>query len=141
MEDRIAAAIRLMRVLKMAFLLFGLLLIFVIYRVPAKPWVRANPALEVILMIVAGICVAEGFLAPRFFGRLLKRRQGADPLQAWLAVGVLSLAFFNAAMLFGCVVHFTGGRLPFEAVPLLAGWLSILVWRPQAAPAGDVPAV
>lgn len=138
-KDVNAAAVRLGRTLKLAFIGSGLLFIFLVIRLPAKSPHSAPPAIELVMTIVAFACVFAGFFVPRVVRRAqpFQDRPGSTALNQWMSMTVLSLAFFQACILFGFVLHLVGARAPFVDVLLAAGIISLLIWSPQPPPASN----
>lgn len=137
-EPRNAAATRLIRMMKISFLAFGVLLIYVMIKAPAHTHAAPKPTFEWTITVLALAAVAAGFLAPqlpRRAGRLTRdERPESAALNQWLRVRVLSLACFNGCMLFGFMLHFVGARVQLVEVLFATGVISLVFWRP-----GDPP--
>jgi F0F1-type ATP synthase membrane subunit c/vacuolar-type H+-ATPase subunit K len=98
-------------------------------------------ALQSAIIIVAFACIAVGFLVPRFVFRAAESAYQSNsalpPLKRWMTKGILSLAFFEACILFGLVLQVLGA--PLSRVELLfgAGIASMLFWSPGKPPGSE----
>jgi uncharacterized membrane protein len=137
-ETGATAPLRMMRIMKLGFIVFGLLLICLVIKIPVPSGPPANPAFELVVIIVALTNIAAGFLAPRFFRRVVKHtsqgQPGSTTLNQWMGASIISLACFNACMLFGFVLHFLRARVQVVEIAFAAGMISLLVWNPQPPP-------
>ena len=131
MQDQAANVAYLIRVVRIAFIVSGGLFIYVMVRIPSQAEASPAPTLEWTIIIMSLVCIAVGFLAPRFLAGTM-RTQG--PPQKQFTMTILSLAFFEAAILFGLVLHFLGADVLFVRVAVAAGMISQLVWSPPSLP-------
>lgn len=135
MENGASAPLRLIRTIKFAFIIFGLLLIFIVIRIPVPLGPSPNPAFEIAIIIVALTSIVVGFFAPRFFSWLVTRTsQGqaqSTRLNQWMQVNLVSLACFDACLLFGFVLHVLRARVQLVEIALAAGMIALIVWKPQ----------
>ncbi len=136
-----------MRVLKYAMVVSAFLFIYVAVTVPVQPGPPPSPQFEISITLVALACVAGGFVVPRMFfqARNLTPQENlaqAD-VQRWFSKGVLSLALFEACILFGLVLHFVHARIWLIEFLFGLGIVAELVWSPGAPPGagnGEFPA-
>lgn len=139
-EDRAAALVRAIRIMRVAFVVFGVFVIYLVVRIPPPSHSTPNLTFELVITFVALANVVIGFFAPRFLGRVRKpitQNPQSNPIDRWMRVSLVSLACFNACMLFGFVLHFMGAAVPYVVIPTAAGLVSLLVWKPQAMPATE----
>jgi hypothetical protein len=140
----IAAADRapLMTIIKIAFVVSGLMFVYIVITIPAQLRRPVDLPVQVTLSIVALVVVALGFYAPRFFGRVPTRttpdRPGATAVSRWTTTSLISLSFFEWSSLSGVALHFLGGRVQLVALLLAVGIISTLIWRPGAPPTAEV---
>ena len=139
MEDQAAKVAYLIRVMRIAFFVSGILFIYVMIRIPSHAEASPTPALEWALVIVSLVCVAVGFLAPRLLARAIRAQgsQSPNPLQKQFTLVIFSLAFFEAATLFGFVLHLLGADVMFVRIAVSAGMISQLVWSPPSLPSSE----
>lgn len=138
MENGASAPLRVIRTIKVGFIIFGLLLVYIVIRIPVPLGPSPNPSFELTIITVALTSVVVGFFAPRFFRWLVTRTsQGqprSTPLNQWMAMNLFSLACFDACMLFGFVLHILRARVQFAEITLATGIISLLVWNPEPPP-------
>lgn len=127
--------------MRISFICFGLLLVYLTMRMPAPPHVSANPTFEWVITVIGLTNVLLGFFAPRLFRRALQqasaRQPSSGPVAQWMAVNVVSLAFFDACMLFGFVLHAVGSEARFVEITIGAGLISLVVWKPKPVPGNE----
>ena len=133
---------RVMRTMKLTFIVSGFLIIYVMLKIPAAHLPHPeNPALEFAIAAVALINLLLGLLARRFFARLATNssRSGAKstPLSRWFSANVLSFALIESCLLFGFVLNRFGGSV--RLVELLCGsaMIAFLFWSPGRPPAPE----
>jgi hypothetical protein len=137
----LTATERVMRTMKLSFIVAGFLIIYVMLKIPAAHLSRpANPTLELVIAAVAFINLVLGLLARRFFARFATTsRSGAKstPLSQWFSANVLSLALIESCLLFGFVLNRLGGSV--RLVELLCGsaMIAFLFWSPGRPPAPE----
>lgn len=82
-----------------------------------------------------------GFLFPQFaFPAAQGTAQNlavAVRLQRWMAKGLMSLAFFEACILFGLTLHFLHGNLWLVEILFGVGIAAELWWSPGAPPGAE----
>lgn len=136
-----AQAVRVVKVLKISFVVSGLLFILIAFRIPARPTTPPDPLVEVIVSLVALTNIALGFFLPglvsRAAGRRLTNTQASTPLQRWVSGCILSLAMFMSCCLFAVVLHFIGARVRIVEILFAFGMLSIVFWKPGTPPTED----
>jgi hypothetical protein len=139
-EKAAIAQLRVVRMMKLAFIISGLLLILVAYKVPAPPQRSANHVFDLVIFIVALTSIAVGFLAPRFFKRVRQSQSqpGSAAINQWMSANVFSLACFDVCMLIGLVLHLVSARVQFNEIAFAAGMISLLIWKPQPPPTSDM---
>ena len=139
MQDQTAKVAYLIRVMRIAFFVSGILFIYVMCRIPSHAEASPAPTLEWTFTTISLVCVALGFLAPPFLTRAMPTQgaSGPNPFQKQFTITVLSLAFFEAAILFGFVLHSLGADVLFVRTAVAAGIVSQLVWSPPRLPAAE----
>ena len=133
---------RVLRAMKLSFIVAGFLIIYVMLKIPAAHLSRpANPTLELVIAAVALNNLVLGLVARRFFARFATNssRSGAKstPLSRWFSANVLSLALIESCLLFGFVLNRLGGSV--RLVELLCGsaMIAFLFWSPGRPPAPE----
>jgi len=144
METAIKAS-RIIRIMKICFLVYGASLILVVYRVPAKVRHPPNSSFELAISLVAIVNVALGFFPPQFLSKLTARssasQRASTPLQLWMTRSVSSMALFLSCVLFGLVLHFVGAQLHLVELLFTVGLLSLLFWSPGTPPGTEDEAI
>jgi F0F1-type ATP synthase membrane subunit c/vacuolar-type H+-ATPase subunit K len=139
-----AAAMRLVRVMKIFFVVSMLFFLYMVMKLPATAAQTPDPKLEMVLTILALANIANGFVIPRYILRAPQRAQG-DPNQAtlvqrWFTANVLGFAFLESCGLFGVVLHFLGADLRRSELLIGVGIVAIVFFSPGAVPdAGSGP--
>ena len=135
-----------MRILKYAMVVSAFLFIYVAVTVPVQPGPPAAQPFEIVITLVALASVAGGFVIPRIFFQARNSTPQESPTQAqlqrWFSKGVMSLACFEACILFGLVLHFVHARVWLVEFLFGLGIVAELVWSPGAPPvagAGEFP--
>lgn len=146
MENRVQSPAFIMRVIRIAFFVSGILYFYVAMKFISKAQQPVTSAFQLAITIVAFTCIAIGFLVPRFVFRSPESTYQGNPalplLKRWMLKSIMSLAFFEACILFGFVLHVLGA--PMWRVELLfgAGIASMLIWSPGPLPgteSGEFP--
>jgi hypothetical protein len=139
-----ARAARTIRIVRLSFIGYGVLLIFVLYRVPATARQPISPSFELAISVIALMSLAFGFSGPRLMKRIAeksgRRVQLPAPEKQWMSRGLLSMASFMACALYGVVLHFTGAHLS-SVILVAAGLLALILWRPEPLPATEDEAI
>lgn len=130
----------MMLVLKLAFIVSGLLFIVVVARVPTQtPQQPVSPAFEWAVTVLGIIEDVIGLNGRRLFLWLAKRAPGnaqaSTPLGRWMTGNVMSLAFMETCILFGMVLHFVGARVRLVELLFAVGMISLVLWSPGTPPA------
>jgi hypothetical protein len=140
MDPKTKQAKKIAQILKMFFILAGLMFVYIAFKFPPQRITSTQPAFELIISAVALIDVALGFILPGVLVRSALRaesgtRQSSTPIQRWFSGYVLSLAMFESCILFGLVLHFMGSRVLIVEVLAAAGLLAMLIRSPGSPPA------
>ncbi len=102
-----------------------------------------SPAFELVITVVALACIVIGFNTRRFFFRTAGRTSQNSPasvqLRRWMATNIMSLAYFEACILFGLVLHYLRARVRLVELLFGVGIVSMLVWSPGAPPGTEEP--
>lgn len=137
-ESGPVSPMRLMRVLKYSFFGIGLLLIYIVIRIPAPSHPAPNPAFSLAVIAVALTIIALGFFVPRFLRKAVngnsQNRPESTPLNRWMSLNLFSLACFDGSMLFGFVLHLLNAPARLAWIATAAGIIAILIWKPIPLP-------
>jgi len=135
-----------MRVVKYAFVVSAFLFIYVLTIIPARDGPPVSWPFELAITIVALACIVVGFLVPRFVFRAAESAYQGNPaltpLKRWMTKGIMSLAYFEACILFGLALHFLKGSLRLVELLFAAGIAAELFWSPGEPPSagsGEFP--
>jgi len=139
MEPKAGDARRIVGILKISFIVSGLLFLYIVFKIPPKATLSPQPAFALVISAIALTNIVLGFVLPGFLARNALRgqsgmRQPTTPIQRWMSNCVLSLAFFESCNLFGLVLHFVGARVLIVESLFAAGLLAMLFWSPGAPP-------
>ncbi len=141
MDPKTIQAIKMVKVLKISFIVAGLLFLYVVFTIPSKATRQPQPTFELVIAAVGVTNVILGFVLPGFIARAAARSQSSTrpstPLQSWMSGCVLSLALFQACNLFAVVLHFVGAPAVFVESLFAAGLLAMLFWSPGAPPSEE----
>jgi len=136
-----AATVRVFRILKIAFLVYTVLLLFIVIRIPSKSHRPVDQTLEMAITIVALATLAMGFVSPRLLAKFARPSSqsapAAIPIRRWFTGGVIGLAFLEACSLFGLSLHFLGADLQHSASLVGAGIVAIVFFSPGALPRNE----
>ena len=138
MENKVQSPALVMRVVKIAFIVSGFLYFYVAMKFTSQAQQPVTSAFQFAITIVALTCIVVGFVVPRFVFRAAESKYQSNsaltPLKRWMTKGILSLAFFEACILFGFVLHILGA--PLWRVELLFGAeiAAMLFWSPGTPP-------
>lgn len=130
----------MMLVLKLAFIVSGLLFIVVVARVPTQtPQQPVSPAFEWVITILAIADDIVGLCGRGLFRWIAKHTspngQASAPLRVWMTGNVFSLALMQSCILFGMVLHFVGARVRLVELLFAVGMISLVLWSPGTPPA------
>ena len=137
MEGKPQSPALVMRVMKIVFIVSGVLFFFVALKLPNNASQPPTSKIQLLLTVLALSNVVFGFNTRR----IIRGAKGTSEdvptsiqLKRWMSAGVVSLAFFESCILFGFVLHFLGA--PFWRVELLfgVGLIAMLFWSPGTPP-------
>lgn len=124
----------MMRVLKLAFVASAFLFILVVARASVQPGPPVSQQFQLAVAFVGFMCVLAGFLLPQFLFRTtqdtVQNLSAAVRLKRWMAKSLMSLAFFEACILFGLTLHFLHGSTRLVEILFGVGIAAELFWSP-----------
>jgi hypothetical protein len=124
--------------MRICFVVYALLLIYLVLKFPAQPQLPPNPAFEWVVTVLALFDIVAGFYAPRVLRWAAKRSPQtalqSTPAKQWMTANIVSLSLFISCGLFGLVLHFVGARVRFVEFLLGVSLVSLVLWRPGAPP-------
>lgn len=133
------SAARNVRMMRLVFIGFGILLMILAYKLPTQTLSTTSASMELVITLVALVDVLIGFLVPRYITRAAVRTSQTNPKvspqRGWMTGCILGLAFFQSCNLFGFTLHLLGARTPFVALLFTVGTLSMIVWNQGKPPA------
>ena len=141
MERKAQSLVPVMRVIKIAFIVSGFLYFYMVITMPSHAQHPPAPALNWAFTIVAFTCVVIGFntrgLFVRSAGGSSQNLPASVQFKRWMSAGIMSLANFEACILFGFALHFLGA--PLWQVELLfgVGLIAMVLWSPGEPPATE----
>jgi len=140
METTVQSPALVMRILKLAFIVSGFLFIFVMFVIP-PPGPPAARQFQFAIAAMGLISLAAGFFVPRLVTEAARPAVENRSLEIergrWLTRGILSLAFFEACILCGFMVHMLGGSVRIVALLFAAGIAAEIFWSPGNPPGGE----
>jgi hypothetical protein len=138
MESKVQSPALVMRIIKYAFVVSAFLFIRVAIEIPVQPHSAVGQPVELGITIVALTCILVGFLVPRFVFRAAERTYQSNPaltpLKRWMTRGVMSLAYFEACILFGLMLRYLGAHAWLVGVLFGLGIAAELTWSPGTPP-------
>ncbi len=141
MDAQTQQAIRIIRILKLSFIVAGALFIFITIRIPSRATTVPGPAFQFMISAIALTAAVAGFLLPKLLagGRAAEQQTSSvrTPVTAWFFRSVLSLAFFDACNLLAVVLHFVGARTGAVELVFAMGMLSLIFWKPETPPSAE----
>jgi F0F1-type ATP synthase membrane subunit c/vacuolar-type H+-ATPase subunit K len=137
MESTVKSPALTMRVMKYAFVASAFLFIFVAIKVPVQPGPPPNETFQMAIAAVAIMSLVAGFFLPQMIAQVAQSSSATAELQRWFTKGVLSLAFFEACILFGLVLHFLHGSVRLVGFLFAAGIVAELIWNPGEPPGAE----
>ncbi|HKN19842.1 MAG TPA: hypothetical protein VJX73_00415 [Terracidiphilus sp.] len=127
-----------MRILKYAFVVSAFMFIYIAIKFLEQPHQRMSLPMEVVITVAGLACALGGFVLPRFIFRAAERlpqnNSAEAQLKLWMAKGILSLAYFEACILFGLVLYVLGARVWVVELLFGVGIAAELFWRPGTPP-------
>lgn len=135
MESTVKSPALTMRIMKYAFVVSAFLFIFVAIKIPVQQGPQASQPLQMAVAFVAIASLLGGFVLPRMMSQGAQSSSATTALQRWFTKGVLSLALFEACILFGLVLHFLHGSIRLSELLFAAGIAAELIWNPGEPPA------
>lgn len=133
-----ANAQRSIHVMKLGFILFGVLLIYLVAKVPPAGSGNLNPSMELVITFMALADVACGFWLARWLAgsvnRVSQENSQVTPAMRWRSAQVAGLSCISACNIFGFVLHMFGARQPFVVLLFAVGMLSLIIWNPGTPP-------
>jgi len=125
---------RVIQIMRICFVVYAILLIYLVIKLPAQPQAPPIPAFEWAVMYLALFDVVAGFYAPRVLRWMARRSPQttlpSTPAKQWMAANIVSLSLFISCGLFGRVLHFVGARVLFVEILLGVSLASLILWRP-----------
>ena len=141
MEGKVQSPALTMRILKYAFVVSAFLFIYVAIEIPVQPHAPVSQPIELVITFAGLTCIVVGFLVPRFVFRApestYQRNPALPPLKRWMTKGIMSLAYFEACILFGLVLHYLGARAWLVELLFGAGIAAELIWSPGTPPGAE----
>lgn len=136
-----AAALRVVRAMKVAFVLSALLFLYIVIRIPATSAQPLDSTVEAAFVIAALTMVFLGFAARKLFARAVQNASAttipAADLQRWLAASVISFAFLEACSLIGVALHFIGAALWHSELLIGVGIVATAFFSAGAPPGSE----
>jgi nicotinamide riboside transporter PnuC len=146
MESQVKSPALVMRVVRIAFIVSGFLYFYVALKLTGQAQQPVASSLQWALTIVAFACLIFGFNARRFLAQPAaspaEKTPTSEQLKRWMTTSVISLALFEACILFGFALHVMGAPLWRVALLFSAGIASMLLWSPGERPdagSGEFP--
>jgi hypothetical protein len=136
-----AAALRLVRIMKGAFIVSALFFLYLVITIPASDSRPPDPVIETVLTFFALTNIVLGFVIPRFMAKAAQRKSEskspAAPLQRWFTASVAGFAFLESCSLFGVMLHFLGAELRRSELLIAVGIVATLFFSAGAPPGAD----
>jgi hypothetical protein len=137
-----AAALRVVRMLKIAFVASAILFLRMIITIPAHPLQPVNSTVETAITIVALVNIILGYAFPRFMLRAAQRASGntsnVPSIQRWFTASVVGFAILESCSLFGVALHFMGAELLRSELLIAVGIVATVFFSAGAPPADRV---
>lgn len=138
MEQKAQSLAPVMRVIKYAFVVSGILFVYIAFKVLEQPQHEASQAIQIAITAIGLWSVTSGFYFPRWVFRRAEARSQVLPAEVkvkrWRAKCVLTLAFFEASVLYGFLLRVLGGSTLFVGLLMGAGIAAELIWSPGTPP-------
>jgi hypothetical protein len=139
MDPKTQQAKKIAQILKMFFVLAGLMFSYIAFKFPPQRAVPPQSGFELIILVAAAMNVLLGFILPKIKASLRNptfNRESSTPIQRWFSDYVLSLAMFESCILFGLILHFMGSRVLIVDTLSAVGLLAMLI-RSPGTPSSD----
>ena len=141
MESSLKSPALTMRILKYAFVVSAFLFIQVAIEIPVQPHPLVSQPIEIVITFAGLACVLGGFVLPRVIFQRAERspqnNSAEAQLKRWMTKGILSLAYFEACILFGLVLHVLGARVWLVDLLFGVGIAAELIWSPGKPPGAE----
>ena len=141
MESQVKSPALTMRILKFAFVASAFLFILVAVRASVQPGPPISRQFQMAVAFAGVVSVVAGFLLPHFAFQTAQgtaqNLSAAVRLQRWMAKGVMSLAFFEACILFGLTLHFLHGSTRLVEILFGVGIAAEVLWSPGTPPSAE----
>jgi len=142
MERRVQSPAFTMRVMKYAFVVSAFLFIYVAIKIPVQSQRPVSPPVELVIAFAGLACILGGFALPRVLFQAAERAPQNNSAEArlkrWMTKGILSLAYFEACILFGLVLHVLQARTWLVELLFCAGITAELIWSPGKPPGTEM---
>jgi len=133
-----SSVLRRIQFIKLGFILFGVLLIYLAAKVPPAGSANLSPTIELAITFMAITDVACGFWLAKWLISNVNRGGASKPQSAvamrWRSAQVAGLSCISACNLFAFVLHMFNGRQPFIVLLFAVGMLSLIIWNPGTPP-------
>jgi hypothetical protein len=137
-EITAANALRSIQFMKLGFILFGVLLIYLAAKLPSTGSGNLSQVMELTITFMALADVASGFLLAKWLGGFVNRKAPANaqatPAMRWRSAQVAGLACISACNLFAFALHMLNAHQPFIVLLFAVGMLALIVWNPGTPP-------
>lgn len=141
MESTAKSPALTMRMIKYAFVVSAFMFVYMAFKILAQPHQRASQPIEMVIAFAGLACVLGGFILPRVIFQSAERSPENNSkemeLKRWMAKGILSLAYFEACILFGLVLHILGAHAWVVDLLFGAGIAAELLWSPGTPPGAE----
>jgi F0F1-type ATP synthase membrane subunit c/vacuolar-type H+-ATPase subunit K len=138
METKTQSPALVMRVIRYCFLAASFAYIYVAIKIPVQPGPPPNLQFQLAIAIVGITCIIAGVLVPQLISQAAERAPQNNSAEVqrtrWITKGILRIAFFEACVLFGLVLHFLHGRVWLVELLFGAGIAAMLLWSPGTPP-------
>jgi hypothetical protein len=146
MESSLKSPALTMRVIKYSFVACAFMFIYVAITLQVQPHQPVSQPFEIAITFAGLASVLGGFVLPRFSfqaaDRSLQNSSAEAQLKRWTSKCVLSLALFEACILFGLMLRYLGGRVRLVELLFGVGIAAEVIWSPGTPPgpeSGEFP--
>jgi F0F1-type ATP synthase membrane subunit c/vacuolar-type H+-ATPase subunit K len=127
--------------MKYAFVVSAFFFIFVAIKIPVQPGPPVSQQFQFAIAFMGFMSIVAGVFVPQLISQVAERtarnNSAEAQLQRWMTKGILRLAFFEACVLFGLVVHFLHGSVWLVELLMGAGIAAELLWNPGEPPGAE----